>query len=116
MRMFTTDVEILLLTDLNPACQTKSVRQLADRCHNKSPGQGHFTMTSYEVFIEYEDGSTQIEFQNMTKYEAAMFCYSCNSRINPFTTIWFYSFREQQRDVPVNMRIKTKKQVNHENY
>ena len=65
-------------------------------------------MTKYEVFIEYEDGSTQIEFQNMTKYEAVMFCYNCNSRINPFTTSWFYSFREQQCDVPVNMRIKIK--------
>jgi hypothetical protein len=58
--------------------------------------------------IEYEDGSTPIEFQNMTKYEAVMFCYDCNSRINSFSTSWFYSFREQQRDVPVNMRIKIK--------
>ena len=65
-------------------------------------------MNRYEVFIEYDDGSTQIEFQNMTKYEAVMFCYNCNSRINPFTTSWFYSFREQQCDVPVNMRIKIK--------
>ena len=63
--------------------------------------------TNYEVFREFKDGKTQIEFQNLTKAAAAEISYGLNQG-RPWSTDtdYFYSFREQTHDVPINMHIK----------
>jgi len=65
-------------------------------------------MERYEVIKVWEDESTQIYFQEMTEGEAAAVCYNLNRKLLKTTTFFFES-RKQERNVPLNLRLRTPK-------
>lgn len=63
-------------------------------------------MKKFEVRKVWEDGTSQIEHQELDELGAASLCYSYNKTL-PVDTKFYFKSIEQERIVPINLRIRS---------